>query len=64
MVLLNFSFARYRSCEDVKNVKTCKETFNLYFYETDRDEATSTFPPWREAPYVKVSDELLLAEGI
>ena len=36
------------------NVATCKETFNLYYYETDRDEATSTFPPWNEAAYTKV----------
>ncbi|XP_078488521.1 ephrin type-A receptor 4 isoform X2 [Ciona intestinalis] len=43
-----------RSCEDVPNVATCKETFNLYYYETDRDEATSTFPPWGEGAYVKV----------
>uniref|UniRef100_H2ZQU1 receptor protein-tyrosine kinase n=1 Tax=Ciona savignyi TaxID=51511 RepID=H2ZQU1_CIOSA len=43
-----------RSCEDVPNVATCKETFNLYYYETDRDEATTTFPPWREGAYIKV----------
>jgi len=43
-----------RSCEDVPNVATCKETFNLYYYETDRDEATTTFPPWREDAYIKV----------
>uniref|UniRef100_H2ZQR7 receptor protein-tyrosine kinase n=1 Tax=Ciona savignyi TaxID=51511 RepID=H2ZQR7_CIOSA len=42
-----------RSCEDVPNVATCKETFNLYYYETDRDEAT-LFPPWREGTYIKV----------
>jgi len=44
----------FRSCEDVPNVATCKETFNLYYYETDRDEATSTFPPWNEEAYTKV----------
>ncbi|XP_039250692.2 ephrin type-B receptor 3-like [Styela clava] len=43
-----------RACEDVANVKTCKETFNLYYYESDRDSATSTFPPWREGPYIKI----------
>ncbi|CAK8698422.1 unnamed protein product [Clavelina lepadiformis] len=43
-----------RSCEDVPNVATCKETFNLYYYQTDRDEATTTFPPWREGAYIKV----------
>nr|XP_018668009.1 ephrin type-A receptor 5-like isoform X2 [Ciona intestinalis] len=32
----------------------CKETFNMFYYEADGDVATSTFPPWREKPYVKI----------
>uniref|UniRef100_F6ZVC5 receptor protein-tyrosine kinase n=1 Tax=Ciona intestinalis TaxID=7719 RepID=F6ZVC5_CIOIN len=52
-IYVEFEFT-IRSCEDVPNVATCKETFNLYYYETDRDEATSTFPPWREGAYIKV----------
>ena len=41
-----------RKCQDLK--KDCKETFNLYYYETDFDDASSTFPPWKENPYVKI----------
>jgi len=44
----------FRSCDDVEHVATCKETFNLYYYEIDRDEATSTFPPWNEKAFTKV----------
>jgi len=33
---------------------SCSETFNLYYYEADSDDASSTFPPWREKPYVKI----------
>ena len=55
---LNGLFLFWRSCEDVENVATCKETFNLYYYETDRDEATTTFPPWREDAYIKVSEAI------
>ncbi|KAH0626054.1 hypothetical protein JD844_000768 [Phrynosoma platyrhinos] len=34
--------------------RSCKETFNVFFYEADSDIATATFPPWMENPYVKV----------
>uniref|UniRef100_H2ZQS0 receptor protein-tyrosine kinase n=1 Tax=Ciona savignyi TaxID=51511 RepID=H2ZQS0_CIOSA len=43
-----------RSCEDVPNVATCKETFNLYYYETDETKQPLLFPPWREGTYIKV----------
>ena len=33
---------------------SCKETFNLYFYESDADTATRTSPPWMENPWTKV----------
>ena len=45
-----------RSCEGIAEVATCKETFNLFYYETDRDEATTTFPPWNEEAYKKVKN--------
>lgn len=35
--------------------RSCKETFNLYYYQADSNEATATYPPWMENPYVKVS---------
>ncbi|XP_058037932.1 ephrin type-B receptor 4 isoform X3 [Ahaetulla prasina] len=34
--------------------RSCKETFNVFFYEADVDLASATFPPWMENPYVKV----------
>lgn len=34
--------------------RSCKETFNLYYYEADSNEATATNPPWMENPYIKV----------
>lgn len=37
------------------NRRPCKETFNLYYYPSDSDEATPTYPAWMENPYVKVA---------
>uniref|UniRef100_A0A8B9HN08 receptor protein-tyrosine kinase n=2 Tax=Astyanax mexicanus TaxID=7994 RepID=A0A8B9HN08_ASTMX len=34
--------------------RTCKETFNLYYYQSDEDTATPTHPAWMENPYTKV----------
>ncbi|NXA57675.1 EPHB4 protein, partial [Nothocercus julius] len=35
--------------------RPCKETFNVFYYESDADTATATWPPWMENPYVKVA---------
>uniref|UniRef100_A0A3B4HDD6 receptor protein-tyrosine kinase n=1 Tax=Pundamilia nyererei TaxID=303518 RepID=A0A3B4HDD6_9CICH len=44
-----------RDCSSIPNVPgSCKETFNLYFFETDLDKATKLYPPWMENPWVKV----------
>ena len=32
----------------------CRETFTLYYYPSSTDVASSTFPPWRENPYIKL----------
>lgn len=37
------------------NKRHCRETFNLYYYQSDSDEATPTHPAWMENPYTKVS---------
>uniref|UniRef100_A0A8C5LSH0 receptor protein-tyrosine kinase n=1 Tax=Leptobrachium leishanense TaxID=445787 RepID=A0A8C5LSH0_9ANUR len=34
--------------------RSCKETFNLYFYQASTDLANDHFPPWMENPWVKV----------
>lgn len=39
----------------------CKETFTLYYYPSSEDVASSTFPPWRENPYIKL-DTLAASE--
>lgn len=38
--------------------RSCKETFNLYYYQADSNEATDTYPPWMENPYTKVCGRL------
>ncbi|XP_015244088.1 PREDICTED: ephrin type-B receptor 4-like [Cyprinodon variegatus] len=46
--------------------RSCKETFNLYYYEADSNEATATYPPWMENPYTKVDTvaaDFLLRKG-
>ncbi|XP_062845149.1 ephrin type-B receptor 4a-like isoform X1 [Trichomycterus rosablanca] len=46
--------------------RSCKETFNLYYYQTDTDAATATHPAWMENPYVKVDTvaaDYLLRKG-
>ncbi|XP_073457533.1 ephrin type-B receptor 2 isoform X6 [Aquarana catesbeiana] len=44
-----------RDCSSIPNVPgSCKETFNLYYYESDFDSATKTFPSWMENPWSKV----------
>ncbi|KAF1439932.1 Ephrin type-B receptor 2, partial [Spheniscus mendiculus] len=44
-----------RDCSSIPNVPgSCKETFNLYYFESDFDSATKTFPNWMENPWMKV----------
>ncbi|KAI1882993.1 hypothetical protein AGOR_G00240640 [Albula goreensis] len=44
-----------RDCSSIPNVPgSCKETFNLYYYETDFVIATKGSTFWMEAPYLKV----------
>ncbi|CDQ80027.1 unnamed protein product [Oncorhynchus mykiss] len=44
-----------RDCASIPNIPgSCKETFNLFYYESDGDTATESSPLWRENPYVKV----------
>uniref|UniRef100_A0A8C1M9Y1 Ephrin type-A receptor 6 n=1 Tax=Cyprinus carpio TaxID=7962 RepID=A0A8C1M9Y1_CYPCA len=46
--------------------RTCKETFNLYYYQSDEDTASSTHPAWMENPYSKVDTvaaDFLLRRG-
>ncbi|XP_067379737.1 ephrin type-B receptor 4b-like isoform X2 [Channa argus] len=49
------------------NKRHCKETFNLYYYQSDTDDATSTHPAWMENPYSKITTvaaDHLLRRGV
>ena len=41
----------FSSCEDIRNVAVCKETFNLLFYES---EGAHDVPDWDTRNYRKV----------
>ncbi|XP_023686362.1 ephrin type-B receptor 3-like isoform X4 [Paramormyrops kingsleyae] len=44
-----------RDCNSIPNIPgSCKETFNLFYYESDADTASDSSPAWMENPYVKV----------
>lgn len=44
-----------RDCSSIPRVPgSCKETFNLYYYESDGDTASKVYPPWMENPWIKV----------
>ncbi|KAK2868489.1 hypothetical protein Q7C36_000360 [Tachysurus vachellii] len=44
-----------RDCSSIPRVPgSCKETFNLYYYESDQVIATKGATFWTEAPYLKV----------
>lgn len=42
-------------CSSSTHHRSCKETFTLFYYQTDSDDATSGYPPWMENPYIKVA---------
>uniref|UniRef100_A0A5F8HJU8 receptor protein-tyrosine kinase n=1 Tax=Monodelphis domestica TaxID=13616 RepID=A0A5F8HJU8_MONDO len=44
-----------RDCNSIPNIPgSCKETFNLFYYEADSDVASASSPFWMENPYIKV----------
>lgn len=34
--------------------RSCKETFTVFYFESDADTATAVTPAWMENPYIKV----------
>ncbi|XP_006821187.1 ephrin type-B receptor 1-B [Saccoglossus kowalevskii] len=50
-----------RECVDIPGAVSCKETFDLYYYETDSDNADQNWPPWSSPPYNKV--DRIAADG-
>ena len=53
-IYLKYNFVKtdiFRSCEDLRNVAVCKETFNLYYYQA---ENAQDLPDWSERDFKKV----------
>uniref|UniRef100_A0A8D2MBG6 receptor protein-tyrosine kinase n=1 Tax=Zonotrichia albicollis TaxID=44394 RepID=A0A8D2MBG6_ZONAL len=51
-VRLRFSV---RDCASMRTVaSSCKETFTLYYHQSDTDIASQDMPEWREGPWTKV----------
>uniref|UniRef100_A0A8C3C6H4 receptor protein-tyrosine kinase n=1 Tax=Cairina moschata TaxID=8855 RepID=A0A8C3C6H4_CAIMO len=51
-VRLRFSV---RDCASMRTVaSSCKETFTLYYHQSDADTASQELPEWREGPWTKV----------
>ncbi|POI31146.1 hypothetical protein CIB84_005103, partial [Bambusicola thoracicus] len=51
-VRLHFSV---RDCASMRTVaSTCKETFTLYYHQSDVDIASQELPEWHEGPWTKV----------
>uniref|UniRef100_A0A8B9VM46 receptor protein-tyrosine kinase n=1 Tax=Anas zonorhyncha TaxID=75864 RepID=A0A8B9VM46_9AVES len=51
-VRLRFSV---RDCASMRTVaSSCKETFTLYYHQSDADIASQELPEWREGPWTKV----------
>ena len=52
---VKIDFTMY-SCHSIPgSFQICKESFELYFYESDTDDATNMFPPWTPEAYTKVN---------
>ncbi|CAB1316020.1 unnamed protein product, partial [Coregonus sp. 'balchen'] len=65
-VYVELRFTMIECSSRVTHHRSCKETFNLYYYQADSDEATPTHPSWMENPYTKVDTvaaDFLLRKG-
>ncbi|XP_066297726.1 ephrin type-B receptor 3-like [Branchiostoma lanceolatum] len=50
-----------RECRDIPNVVSCKETFDLYYFESEYPDATEDRPAWNDGTYTKV--DRIAADG-
>uniref|UniRef100_A0A8K9WQ86 receptor protein-tyrosine kinase n=1 Tax=Oncorhynchus mykiss TaxID=8022 RepID=A0A8K9WQ86_ONCMY len=65
-VYVELRFTMIECSSRVTHHRSCKETFNLFYYQADSDEATPTHPSWMENPYIKVDTvaaDFLLRKG-
>ncbi|XP_071510197.1 ephrin type-B receptor 2-like [Diadema antillarum] len=49
------------SCTGITDAQLCKETFDVYFYQSDEDDASDSSPNWTAPPYERVAR--IAAEG-
>uniref|UniRef100_A0A1A8N9C8 receptor protein-tyrosine kinase n=1 Tax=Nothobranchius rachovii TaxID=451742 RepID=A0A1A8N9C8_9TELE len=52
-VYVEMRFTMMECSSRTSHHRSCKETFNLYYYQADSNEATASYPPWMENPYTK-----------
>ncbi|XP_016423671.1 ephrin type-B receptor 4-like [Sinocyclocheilus rhinocerous] len=65
-VYVELLFTMIECSSRITHHRSCKETFNLYYYQSDTDDATATHPAWMENPYTKVDTvaaDFLLRKG-
>ena len=48
-------------CTGISDAQLCKETFDVYFYQSNEDDATDSNPDWTSPPYERVAR--IAAEG-
>lgn len=53
-VEIRFTIMECGTLRSHSHTHTCKETFNVYYYQSDDDSGTLTDPAWMENPYTKV----------
>ncbi|KAF4078368.1 hypothetical protein AMELA_G00198450 [Ameiurus melas] len=65
-VEIRFTIMECGTLRSHSQTHTCKETFNVYYYQSDDDSGTLTHPAWMENPYTKVDTvaaDFLLRRG-
>ncbi|XP_053542182.1 ephrin type-B receptor 4b [Ictalurus punctatus] len=65
-VEIRFTIMECGTLRSHSHTHTCKETFNVYYYQSDDDSGTLTDPAWMENPYTKVDTvaaDFLLRRG-
>ncbi|KAK3519516.1 hypothetical protein QTP70_033414 [Hemibagrus guttatus] len=65
-VEIRFTIMECGSLRAHSHTHACKETFNVYYYQSDDDSGTLTHPAWMENPYTKVDTvaaDFLLRRG-
>ena len=51
---MRFTMRRCVKHNDPSSLQTCKETYNLYYYQTDSDIANEMMPAWDDSSYTLV----------